>query len=164
MNLESYTLKDLLLTAIKSEEEAKKVYLEISGRAKNFMLQDRLKFLADEEEKHRAFFTKLFKDRFPGEAVNVPAETPVPLPEIDLQDKAAALSELLRQAMAAEKAAHDFYTALSGRYDEDSATKRAVLYMAKMAMGHYRILEIEEASEREFEMAGDYSPMIHVGP
>ena len=69
MDLSSYTLEDLLLAAIKSEIESKRIYEELSKKFKNAFLKDKLKFLSEEEEKHRAFiyyvYRKNFKDKEP---------------------------------------------------------------------------------------------------
>ena len=53
MNLEKYDLEDLLLAAIKSEVESSTLYLKIAKKTENGLLQDKLEFLAKEEDKHR---------------------------------------------------------------------------------------------------------------
>ncbi len=68
MKLSNISLEDLLLSAIKSEVESKKIYEDLARKVKNFMLKDRFKFLADEEEKHRAFFEWLYKNTLKAES------------------------------------------------------------------------------------------------
>jgi len=55
MNLDSFKLDELLLTAIKSEIESNKLYRKIAKKTENGLLQDKLEFLAKEEDKHRLF-------------------------------------------------------------------------------------------------------------
>ena len=49
MDLTRYNLKDVILTAMKSEVDSRAVYEKLADRVENFMLKDRLKFLAGEE-------------------------------------------------------------------------------------------------------------------
>jgi len=65
--------------------------------------------------------------------------------------------------MAAEQAAHDFYLALSERY-EDTTVKNMLHYFADMETGHYNILKQEKESMEWFEQSDVYWPMIHAGP
>ena len=53
MDLNEFKLEDLLLAAIKSEEESNKLYSKMMKKTKNGLLQDKLEFLAKEEKKHR---------------------------------------------------------------------------------------------------------------
>jgi len=64
MDLSRYSLKDLLLTALKSEIESRDLYLKLAESVKNFLLKDRLNFLAEEEKKHKILFETLFRKNF----------------------------------------------------------------------------------------------------
>jgi rubrerythrin len=76
MDLSKYSLDDILVSAIKSEIDSKAVYTKISDSVKNFMMKDRMKFLAGEEEKHRQFLDSLYKKKFPGKEPKIPDITP----------------------------------------------------------------------------------------
>jgi rubrerythrin len=108
LNLEKYDLEDLLLSAIKSEVESSTLYLKIAKKTENGLLQDKLEFLAKEEDKHRLFVEDVYKNHFPEKEIKLPKETPVPLPEIEINED-MPVSKLLKSAMKSEKYAHDFY-------------------------------------------------------
>ena len=159
-----YDLEDLLKAAIKSEIDSKNLYLELSKKVKNYLLKDKLKFLAKEEGLHQATITKMFKQEFPRKELTIPKETPVPLPEVKITDQDTPISKILGQAMEAEKAAHDFYQELSKFFEKDLKIKNTLTYFATMEMGHYKILEVEKQSMESYEEADEYWPMMHIGP
>ena len=163
MNLEKYDLDNLLLAAIKSEVESNTLYLKIANKIENGLLKDKLKFLAKEENNHRLYVEKIYKENFPKNEIILPKETPVPLPEIEINED-IPVSKLLKSAMKSEKFAHDFYESLSDRFESGSKIHNTLLYFADMEMGHYKILEMEKESMERFEEADVYWPMMHVGP
>ena len=163
MNLDSFKLDELLLNAIKSEIESYKLYRKIAKKTKNGLLQDKLEFLAKEEEKHQEFIEDIYKNHYPDEKIRLPIETQVPLPKINLNED-MPISKLLKNAMDAEKHAHDFYESLAERFESGSKIHNTLLYFADMETGHYKILEIEMESMERFEEADVYWPMMHVGP
>ena len=178
MDLSKYSKKEVILTALKSEIESEKAYLEMAKKVKNFLLADRLKFLAMEEKKHAAFLKDLFKQEFPGEPAKVPAESIIPLPEIDIENEALAISELFEQAKIAEDVAVTFYTSMISFFSEDQrdgetdeqsqerlqSVRDSLLYLATMESGHSKILETEAEHAREKEHHEMEWQMIHVGP
>ena len=159
-----YDLEDLLLAAIKSEIDSKNVYLKLSERVKNYLLKDKLKYLAKEEGIHQSTITKMYKQEFPRKDLIIPKDSPVPLPELKFTDEEIPVSRILGQAMEAEKAAHDFYQGLSKYFEKDLKIKNTLLYFATMEMGHYKILEVEKQSMESYEQADEYWPMMHIGP
>ena len=163
MNLDSFKLDELLLTAIKSEIESNKLYRKIAKKTENGLLQDKLEFLAKEEDKHRLFVEDVYKNHFPKKEIKLPKETPVPLPKIEINED-TPVSKLLKSAMKSEKYAHDFYESLSERFESGSKIHNTLLYFADMETGHYKILEMEKQSMERFEEADVYWPMVHVGP
>lgn len=163
MNLKKYDLDDLLLAAIKSEVESSTLYLKIAKKTENGLLQDKLEFLAKEEDRHRLFVEEVYKNHFPKKEIKLPKETPVPLPEIEINED-MPVSKLLKKAMDAEKHAHDFYESLAERFESGSKIHNTLLYFADMETGHYKILEMEKESMERFEEADVYWPMMHVGP
>ncbi len=164
MNIDKYSKRDLFLTALKSEEDSKYVYLDLAGRVKNFMLKDKLKFLSAEEQKHFDFFSKLWEESFPAEEIILPDKTPVPLPEITIDTEDLRFSDIFLQAMNAEKAAHYFYLSLANKFKMDEDLSRRLKYIASMEMGHYRLLELEKEQAEEFEKYDVEFDMMHVGP
>ncbi|UCF11794.1 MAG: ferritin family protein [Thermoplasmatales archaeon] len=163
MDLSNFDLEDLLLAAIKSEVDSKELYLKMSKKTKNGLLQDKLKFLSKEEEKHRLFVEDIYRNHFPEKDVILPKKTPVPLPKVEITED-IPLSKLLRSAMDSEKSASDFYKILAERFEEGTKINNTLLYFSDMELGHYKILEMEKESMERFEEADVYWPMVHVGP
>ncbi|UCE27450.1 MAG: ferritin family protein [Candidatus Coatesbacteria bacterium] len=164
MDLSKYSLKDVALTAMKSEVESRVVYEKLADRVKNFMLKDRLKFLADEETKHYRFFEAFYGEEFPGEEIVLPDENPVPLPSVLVYDEAMPISEVISGAMDAELAAHGFNTDMADLFADREETRKMLLYIAKMELGHYKLLEHEKEMADEFETYDVEWPMVHEGP
>jgi rubrerythrin len=164
MDLSKFTEEDLILSATKSEVESRDFYSRLASSVRNFLLKERLDFLSAEEEKHRAYFENMFRERFPGKKVALPARSPVPLPELKIAREDTPISELFTSAMQAEKAASEFYTGLAERLSDDKRVKRMILYIAAMEMGHYRLLETERESAEKYESFDMEWPMTHVGP
>jgi rubrerythrin len=164
MDLSKYSLTDLFLTGIRSEMDSKTVYEGLANRVQNAFMKDRLMFLAKEEDRHRAFIEQIYKDNFPGQEIVVPTTTPVPLPEVALDNEMMPISEVLEMAMKAELAAREFYTALAERFPETSNSRRILLYFGKMELGHYEILKTEQENAKVFEEFDQTWNMMHVGP
>jgi rubrerythrin len=163
MDLGQYDLEDLLLAAIKSEIESNKLYSKMIKKTKNGLLQDKLEFLAKEEEKHRNFIEEIYMNHFPEKKLKIPDQTPVPLPEIKMTDD-TPLSTLLKEAMNAELNASDFYKNLAERFEEGSKIFNTLKYFADMEIGHYKLLEMEKNSMERYEEDDVYWPMVHAGP
>ena len=164
MNLDKYTLEDLFLSAIKSEVESNKLYLKLAKDIKNGLLQDKLEFLAKEEEKHKNFIEDAYLNHFPEKKIILPNKTPVPLPEVKIKDEDIPISKVLKSAMEAEMAAHDFYKNFAGRFESGTKLNHTLNYFSDMELGHYKLLEVEKESMERFEEADVYWPMVHVGP
>jgi len=165
VDLKKYTLEELLLAAIKSEIESRNVYTTIADQVKNGLLKDKFKFLAKEEEKHKTFVQQVYKAKFPKKKITVPKTTLVPLPPLTIPDEDTALGTILKNAMIAEQAAHEFYQSLSKQFTrDDSKIRNTLSYFADMELAHYKILEIEKESMDRFEEADVYWPMVHAGP
>ena len=164
MDLTQFTLEELLLTAIKSEIEAFKIYSGLAQQVKNAALKDHLEFLAGEEKKHEDFLIKAYKDIFPEREIKPPDKTPVPLPSIHIEHELVKLSEILEQAMEAEMAAHEFYKELAKRFDDNRGVKNMLIKLSDMEMKHYKILEEEKEEVEKTEDSDIDWGMIHVGP
>lgn len=164
MDLSNYTLEQLILAAIKSEVDSNRVYSTLSGRVKNYVLKDRLNFLADEELKHREFLESFYKKKFPVEELVLPDKSPVPLPLVNIDNESMKIGELFFQAMEAEKASHDFYLEFSNMFEEEKEMQNMLTYLAFMEMNHYNILKTERDSIDLFEEYETEWPFIHMGP
>lgn len=166
MDLGIYSLSDLILAGLKSEIDSKEVYTRLGKTVKNFMLKDRFAFLAGEEEKHRQFFEWLFHNTLPNKKMAIPEKSPVPLPHIrpeDIDEENVEMLSIINKAMDAEKAAYEFYTEISDKFD-DSEIKKMLRYIASMEMGHYKILEVEKENIEKYEEFDVEWPMMHIGP
>jgi rubrerythrin len=163
MDLEDYDMKDMMLAAIKSEVESRDVYLQLAGKIENGYLSDKLRFIAEEELKHRDYLESIYKMEFQEDVPVLPENSPVPLPDVKVDKPFIQASDVMGQAMVAEKAASDFYESLSGKF-EDQDIKKTLIYLARMEIGHYKLLEIEREyleSEEDYEIEWE---MMHVGP
>jgi len=163
MDLSSFDLEELFLAAIKSELESNKLYLKMAKKTKNGLLEDKLKFLASEEEKHRLFIEDIYKNHYPENKIVLPKISPVPLPKVKISED-LPLSILLKEAMKAEQSACEFYESLAGRFEDGTKLNNTLLYFSDMERGHYKILEMEKESMERFEEGDVYWPMVHAGP
>jgi len=162
MDLSKYTLKEIILTALKSEVESKELYEKMKNRVSNFVLRDKFDFLAKEEEKHRVFFEKMFAQNFPGETVALPDKSPVPLPEIGPEVEKLPISEVLEIAMKAELKASEFYKSMIELFS-DEMIRKTLEYISTVEQSHYKLLEAERDYAKKFE---DYEvewPGFHIG-
>ena len=152
-----------MLYAIKSEIESAQIYNELAEKfSSNYLLSERLKFLAKEEDLHQTIITRLFKDRYPDRPIELPKDSIVPIPKIKIE-KVAEISDLFHQAMNAELVAHEFYKDMAERFDEES--KKVILrYLSDMEMGHYYILKSEYELSKNEEIYHDYNELMHAGP
>ncbi len=164
MDLSQFSLEDLLLTAIKSEVEAFRIYSGLAGQVRNAALKDHLEFLAGEEKKHEEFLRNAYKEIFPERDVELPEHTPVPLPSIQISHELVRLSEILEQAMKAESAAYEFYKELSNRFDHNPGIKNMLLKLSEMELKHFKILEEEKEKVEKTEDTEINWGMIHIGP
>jgi len=163
MDLSNFDLEDLLLAAIKSEIDSGNLYSKMMKKTKNGLLEDKLRFLAAEEEKHRSFIEEIYMNHYPENKIVLPRKSPVPLPEVKFSED-TPLSKLLSEAMNAELSASKFYKSLAGRFEEGGKIFNTLLYFSDMEIGHYKILETEKESMERFEEGDVYWPMVHVGP
>ncbi len=164
MELSQFTVEELLLSAIKSEIEAKEIYEKVAEKVKNAFLKEKLKFLAQEEKRHRETFESIFRSRFPGKRIVLPEKSPVPLPELKIESERIKLSEVFEMAMKAEKAAHEFYLSLAPYFKDEPETEQMINYIASMELSHYKIFEIEKENALKFEDYDIENPLMHLGP
>ncbi len=164
MELEKFSTRDIYLSAISSEMDAKAVYTELAHRLKNVYLKEKLLFLAREEERHRRYLVAQFRREFRVRRVAPPVASSVPMPSLKAPGPETPVSEVIRSAMEAERAAMDYYTAFAARFEPGSEEARTLSYFAKIERSHSLIL----ASERELMAREEWFdtewPMMHAGP
>lgn len=156
-----HTLEDLFGMAVKAEIEAQDVYSAISEGTRNFVLKEKMGFLAGEEQKHEAILRGMFKQRFPGEELAVPSQTLAPVPGWKPDEEGNA-SEVLKAAMQTECDAKEFYEAMAGRID-DAKAKSMLGYLAGMEQTHYYLIETEYNAALEIEDYDRFDPAVHWG-
>jgi len=163
MDASMYDIEDLLLSALKAEQDSADIYNTVADRVDNYLLKDKFRFLAAEEKKHYAFVGDVYTNHFPDKTIALPEKSKVPLPEVTMTED-TPLSKIITQAMNAEQAANEFYQAMAERFADDSKIHSMLLYFADMEMGHYTLLEIEQQAMQRYEEADQYWPMVHAGP
>jgi rubrerythrin len=164
MDLNQYKVEDLILSALRSEIDAKEVYLKIADSIKNAFLKDKIMFIADEEEKHRKFLEAFYKKQFADKELVIPEESPVPMPSVQIEGDDMSPVDLISQVMETEKAASEFYDSFAELFPENSEVQKNLRYLASMEMGHYRLFELERGNMEKYEMFDSDWPMMHVGP
>jgi rubrerythrin len=132
---------EIMAVAIRAEMDAADIYNHLRGRVKNEVLVQKLKFLADEEVRHKAILERLFADKFPSRPLSVPAKPartakPVPL------DETSSVLDLFKLAMAKEKEAEEFYRAAKPAV-EDAAGRKVLDYLSRIERSHYFMLKSE---------------------
>jgi len=157
----SMSLTGLLGMAIKSEIESHDIYMRLAAKIENFILKEKLKFLALEEAKHRELLEAIFKLRFPDAELRLPSATLVPVPKF-APDEGTPLSTVLGKAMEAEEAAQKFYADLIPMFREDKI-KQTLKYLSGAEGSHYHQLKTEYEMALNFETYDQYHPMMHMG-
>lgn len=168
MELDNFSKKDILLSAIKSELDSKEIYSILADKIDNVIISDKLSFLAEEEEKHKQFVEFLFQNEYPDEKMKIPEISPVPLPEVVVKDKDFPLEEIVRilkEAKKAEKAASDFYSSFAKYFKANSKQRNMLEYFSQMELGHYNLIDIElQNMERLEAMEDSWSDLMNIGP
>ena len=164
MDLRSYTLEPLFQSAIKSEQENTKLYSGLSDRVKNYFLKEKLRYLAQEEEKHEKILIREFGKNLPDTELIIPDTTPVPLPEVQVADENAPLSQIIEGAMAAELVAQDFYLSMKEFFREGDPILRTLDYFSAMEKAHYDLLLMERDNLVQFEEYDTHWDMMNIGP
>jgi rubrerythrin len=143
MDLQEYSMKDLLLTAIKSEEDNYQLYSTLDSKMGDDEISSNLEFLAGEEKKHRALLERIFFNRFPDLDIRVDEiATDVPLPMIDIAPGNYPVGDLLSQVMEAEKITADFYSSWKEiQPEQDKEMNRVLEDLSKWEMTHYDMVK-----------------------
>jgi rubrerythrin len=132
---------DIMAVAVRAEMDAADIYTHLRGRVKNEVLIQKLKFLADEEIRHKAILERLFADKFPGRKLAVPAKSARPAKAVPL-DETSSILDLFKLAMAKEKEAEEFYKSSKASI-EDAAGRKILDYLSRVERSHYYMLKSE---------------------
>lgn len=157
----SMSLPELLGVAIKSEIESHEIYRGIAEKVENFILKEKLKFLALEERKHQELLQNMYNEQFPDVELRLPSETVVPVPDF-APEEGTPLTTVLSKAMEAEEQARDYYSDLIPLCKEEKM-KQTLKYLSETEQGHYYQLKGEYEMALNFETYAQYHPMMHMG-
>ncbi|MEM1513600.1 MAG: ferritin family protein [Candidatus Thermoplasmatota archaeon] len=155
-------LKRILEIAIKSEIDAAENYRKMAGLTNIFLLKDKLNFLEKEEVGHRNLLEKLFREKFPGESIDLPKESEIPFPEFKIKEN-MQLSDMIKKAMEAEKISSDYYKKMEKNLSKEEE-KAIARYLSSMEESHYYLLKSELEIAYNFELYDEVHEMMHIGP
>lgn len=166
IDIKDVSFEDMLKSAVMAEINAKEVYEHMADRVDSFVMSERFEFLAGEEKKHEGFIREIYQGVVSKKEMELPDETPVPMPFINYGDDIDE-SEIIEQAMEAEIASRDFYQEMAKKADNigvQKNPKKLLEYLAGMEQNHYNILKEELEATEEFEEFDEYHPGMHQGP
>jgi len=159
---------EVLAVAIRSEIEAADFYGGILEKVKNILLQQKLKFLAMEEKKHRQVLERLHAQRFPGVELKIPETPASPMTAPGWSEKATVL-DLFKIALEAEKQAEQFYRDARSAM-ADAGSRKILEYLSRVERSHYFLIRSEidllgrfpdYYDVEDFHLGQD---LFHIGP
>ena len=130
-DLSEFQAEDIYRMAITIEQGGFDFYNKIIDASDNQRVKNEIKFLRDEEARHKAFFQKQLtgkgdsgeKKIDPGLQKLLESEFLQPLDDLYKQKKVGSNAEALRFGMDIEQKTVDFYTALKGKQKDASFGK-----------------------------------------
>lgn len=155
---------DIYGVAVRSEIEAAQAYLRMMHSVTRSDVKRKLRFLRDEERKHRTLLEEMYRQEFPDVKLELPDQGLAPRLQAAL-DADAALDRLFELATAAEKTSEQFYAEAAERSESQSGRK-LMAYLSGMERGHYFILKSEYDLMMEFDRLASYKKFTleHLGP
>lgn len=157
----SMSLSELLAIAIKSEIESHHIYQGLAEKIENFILKEKLKFLALEERKHQEILENMYSHQFPDRELRLPSETVVPVPDF-APEEGMPLSTVLSKAIEVEERARDYYSDLVPLFKQERV-KQTLKYLSETEQSHSYQLKGEYEMALNFETYAQYHPMMHMG-
>ena len=150
--------------AIRSEIQAARAYQHMALLLEARELKRKLRFLRDEERKHRAMLEEMYHAEFPGVKLELPDKGLAPKLDAAVE-KNTPVVKLFELAMAAEKTAEEFYADAVARSESQSGRK-LLAYLSGMERGHYFLLKSEYDLITQFDKFQSYKKftMEHLGP
>jgi rubrerythrin len=149
--------------AIRSEIDAARAYQKMAEMVESKDGKQKLRFLRNEERKHRALLEEMYRKEYPDIKLELPAKGLAPRLTA-AADRDAPLSKLFELAMEAEQGAEKFY-AEAAEQSESQSGRRLLTYLSGMERGHYFLLKAEYDLMAEFDRFSSYKKfsMEHVG-
>ena len=158
----------ILGVAIRSEVDAASFYTRLQGRVKNILLVQKLKFLALEEEHHKAILERLLGQKYPDKPQDAPESSLMPPIGVSLPAE-PSVPALFEAALQAEKAAEAYYNEAAARV-EDEAGRRILAYLGRVERSHQAMISSEIdliAKFPDYYDVEDFNigqDLFHVGP
>ena len=155
-------LLDELLKAIKSEIEAQKLYKKMAEMAKNFLLKDKLNYIANEESKHQLLLENVLKE-YTDENFDYEKIKTELINKTFSFTESDDLSQLFLKAMDFEKESAEFYGKQIGKYS-DPKLDEFFNYLSILEESHYFLFEKEYNFFKENENFEDDNTLFNIGP
>lgn len=149
--------------AIRSEMDAARAYQKMAELVESKDGKQKLRFLRNEERKHRALLEEMYRKEFPDVKLELPAKGLAPKLTAAVE-KDTPLTKLFELAMEAEQASERFY-ADAAEQSESQSGRRLLAYLSGMERGHYYLLKAEYDLMAEFDRFSSYKKfsMEHIG-
>jgi rubrerythrin len=149
--------------AIRSEIDAARAYQKMAEMVESRDGKQKLRFLRNEEQKHRALLEEMYRKDYPDVKLELPAKGLAPK-LVTAVDKSSPLTKLFELAMEAEQGSEKFY-ADAAEKSESQSGKRLLSYLSGMERGHYYLLKAEYDLMAEFDRFSSYKKfsMEHIG-
>jgi rubrerythrin len=166
VDITSLSVEKALSMAVRSETEAAEAYRKLNATIRNFMLKEKMRFLEEEENRHRQLLVALHKKVANGREPADADRSILPSLSLSLRES-QTVPDLIEIAMNAEKAAEEFYDGLSQNV-EDRGLQEVLQYLASMEHGHYFLLKGEYdlclRNEAYYDREDFQYDMVHIGP
>jgi rubrerythrin len=166
VDLTSLSVEKAIAMAVRAETDAAAVYRRLQDLVKNFILKEKLRFLEEEEKKHRALLVTLHKKLAGGREPAESEKSLLPRLALALTEN-PSVPDLLEMAFEAEKTSEEFYDNLAQNVD-DRGLQEILQYLASMEHGHYFLVKGEYdlclRNEAYYEREDFQYDMVHIGP
>jgi rubrerythrin len=136
-------LEEMFLFAIQAELNEREAYLELGERGENPFFKNKMKFLAQEEIRHRTTLEDMYKVYYPEKEVVIPPNIEAPRLTVNYTDE-GELIKILETAMEFEKEAEKYYLSMADKLSDDLETSTTLTYFAAMEANHYELLRTEK--------------------
>ncbi|HDQ45147.1 MAG TPA: hypothetical protein ENN17_06590 [bacterium] len=166
LDVTTLTVEQALAISMNSEIDSERVYRKLGEMVHNFVLREKMAFLISEEKKHQKIIRALFDKLAPNLEMKLTEQRIYPGLNLVVEES-ATVTDLLEAAMEAEKAAEEFFDALS-QEAEERGVQEILQYLASMEHSHYFLLKGEYdlcmRDESYYEREDFQFDMVHIGP
>ena len=147
-------LEEMFLSAIQGEINDRETYLGLADRMDSSFLKTKLKFLADEEEKHKTALEEMYRVYYPDKDIILPQKTMGPELNVIIKDN-LQLIRILERAMEYEKSAQKHYLSIADELSDDLESSATLTYFAAMEATHYELLKTEKEHIEKLKTEGN---------